>query len=173
MPIANVTKTQGYCGVGLGHIGRLRIVREAAYEEYHGLVDQDVELEAWADSDGGLDVELAADDLAADGHRLLSGGIAEVLGETVVVAVADQIGTGSDQGGKQYSAEQTTAVVVDLISEPFNMRQGCLKTPHTFWCSRRARSTLPSNSSTQACQQAKPPSVSALDDQLSTASHKI
>ena len=61
---------------------------------------------------------MAADDLAADGDRLLRGGIAEILGEAVVVAVADQIGAGGDQGGEQDGAEQATAMVIDLIGEP-------------------------------------------------------
>lgn len=32
MPISNAPKTQGYCGLNLSHVRRLRIVRDAAYD---------------------------------------------------------------------------------------------------------------------------------------------
>ena len=61
------------------------------------LLTRILSFEAGANGDGGLDVELAIDDLAADRRRLLSGAVAEVIDEAVFLcAVGGEVGARGD-----------------------------------------------------------------------------
>src|SRR3546814_2074506 len=82
------------------------------------LVNEDAQRPSGANGDGGLEVEVLADDLLSGLAGRLLGRLANGAHEIAFIVADRQFGADAKQGRKPDALEQLPAMEVDLILEP-------------------------------------------------------